>query len=319
MRFGQIKFTCGSEIVNIYCMGSKISVVINTLNEEQNIERAIRSVRWADEVVVCDMHSDDKTVELAKRLGVKVVYHERANYVEPARNFAVSQASGDWTLILDADEEISEVLASRLQEIAKSEDGVDFVEIPRKNIIFNKHVKASLWWPDYHPRFYRKEKVLWKKEIHSKPGTKGKGLILPAEENLAIIHHHYQSIGQFIERVNRYTTIQAEELVKTGYKFRWEDLFSKPLEEFLGRFFANRGFEDGLHGLALSLLQAFSFLVMYLKVWEKEKFTPQDIAFSEVKKLSQKSGKEINYWFKYGNLSSNSIKRLFQRIGNKVL
>src|SRR3990170_3911426 len=203
---------------------NKISAVINTLNEEKNLSRAMESVKWADEIVVCDMYSEDKTVEVAKKLGAKIVRHKRINYVEPARNFVISKASGPWILVLDADEEIPDSLAKRLQEFAKSKIKSDFVEIPRKNIIFNKWMKASMWWPDYQVRFFKKGSVVWGDKIHSKPDTRGQGLQLPAEEKWAITHQNYQTIGQFIERMNRYTSIEAEELTKEGYKFDWQDL-----------------------------------------------------------------------------------------------
>lgn len=298
-------------------MGGKISVVINTLNSEKDIERAIKSVDWADEVVVCDMYSDDKTAEIVKKLGAKVFFHKRTNYVEPARNFAISKSSNEWVLIVDADEEVTSDLASKLKEIASAQS-VDFVEIPRKNIIFGKWMKASMWWPDHNIRFFKKGSVKWSDEIHIPPQTTGTGLMIPDDEKYALIHYHYTSITQFIERMNRYTTIQAENLKEKGYEFKWRDLIEKPLSEFLGRFFANRGFDDGLHGLALGLLQAFSFLVMYLKIWEMEKFEQKEISLSELKEISKKAGGEINYWFKYGNLSSHPVKRFFQKIGNKV-
>lgn len=299
-------------------MDKKISVIINTLNEEENLSRVIKSVDWADEVVVCDMHSEDRTVEIAKKLGAKVVFHDKTRYVEPARNFAISKASNSWILILDADEEVPENLAGKLRELLEREIVISYVEIPRKNIIFGKWMKASFWWPDYHVRFFQKGKVIWSDKIHSKPKIEGEGMILPLEEQLAIIHHHYTSVFQFIERLNRYTDIQAKELKNEGYKFNWADLINKPLSEFLGRYFANRGFEDGLHGLALSFLQAFSFLVLYLKIWEMEKFSDHEIKLSAVKKVSKDAGKEINYWFKYTSLSSNSFKRFFQKVRNKV-
>lgn len=297
---------------------AKISVVINTLNEEKNIERAINSVKWADEILVCDMYSFDMTVEIAKKLGAKVVRHRRTGYVEPARNFAISKAAGDWILILDADEEIPARLSKRLQEIASKMEQIAYVEIPRKNFIFGKWMKASMWWPDINVRFFRKGAVTWKDEIHSKPDLDGEGLTLESEEDFAIAHHHYESITQFIQRLDRYTEIQAKELVGGGYKFSWQDLLTKPTNEFLSRFFANRGFEDGIHGLALSLLQAVSFLVMYLKVWEMEKFSEQNIDLNELKTISSKISYEINYWFKYGNLSRYPFKRFFQKIKNRL-
>ncbi len=297
---------------------SKISVVINTWNEEKNIERAIKSVKWADEVVVCDVYSDDRTIQLAKKLGAKVVYHKKTYYVEPARNFAISKTAGDWILILDADEEIPNSLANRLKEIALKTKQIGFVEIPRKNIIFGKWMKASMWWPDHNIRFFKKGSVEWGMEIHRPPKTQGEGIKLEEKEDYAIIHHHYDNINQFMERLNRYTSIQTNELVKNGYKFQWQDLIKKPLGEFLGRYFANRGFEDGLHGLALSLLQAFSFLVVYLKVWETEKFKEWKIGIEDLKEIKIKSSEEINYWFKYGNLSKNPFKKFFQKVKNRL-
>lgn len=296
---------------------NKISVVINTFNEEQHIERALNSVKWADEVVVCDMHSDDKTVQIAKRQGAKVIYHERLGYVEPARNRAIKEATGDWLLILDADEAVEPDLAEKLKSIAAT-DQADFVEIPRQNWIFGKWIKQSFWWPDYHIRFYKKGMVTWQDEIHSKPLTKGRKLTLEAVTGLSLNHLHYQNVEQFINRMNRYTSIQAADLDKTGYKFDWTDLISKPLSEFLSRFFAHRGYLDGAHGLGLGLLQAFSFVVVYLKVWQIQKFKEQSIDLVQLNQTAKKSGQELRYWLNLSQLSDNPVKRTWQKIQNRL-
>lgn len=272
---------------------AKISVVVNTWNEEKNIERCLKSVRWADEIVVVDMYSTDKTVEIAKKFGAEVYFHKFTSYVEPARNYAITKAQGDWVLILDADEEISEKLANKLKKIAK-EDKVDFLRIPRKNIIFGKWIKHSRWWPDYNIRFFKKGKVTWSEKIHSVPLTRGEGMDLDSKEINAIIHHHYQSISQYLERMNRYTEIQAKELINSNYQFAWQDLIKKPTGEFLSRFFAAEGYKDGLHDLVLALLQAFSELVKYLKIWEEQGFKEAKIKdfYQEVKKAN----KELHWW-----------------------
>lgn len=288
----------------------KVSVVINTFNEENNIEKAIKSVKWADEILICDMHSSDKTVEIAKKNGARVVYHQPQEFVELARNFAISKANGDWILVLDPDEEIGEQLAQRLQNLASKSKAYNFIEIPRKNIIFNKWIKNSGWWSDYQVRFFKKGSVEWKNTIHSKPNTTGVGLKMEAEEKYAIIHNNYKSVGEYIEKMNRYTKVQAEELVESGYKFKWQAIFEKPLSEFLSRYFANYGYKDGLHGLSLSLLQAFSFLVLYLKVWEKTKFVQQDIGISEFEDQSKKIGQDINFWIK--GLNKSGFKKIFK-------
>jgi glycosyltransferase involved in cell wall biosynthesis len=299
-------------------MKPPISVVVNTYNEEINIARCLKSVSFVDEIIVCDMHSSDKTVEIARKLGAKIYYHQKEGFVEPARNFAISKATNEWILVLDADEEISATLAEKLKEIITNKEDISYMEIPRKNIIFNKWMKASGWWPDYQVRFFKKGTVEWSDKIHSKPKTKGQELRLLANEDLAIIHHHYSSISQFVERMNRYTDIQAKQISDDGYRFKWQDLIIKPVDEFLSRFFANQGFEDGLHGLALGLLQGFSHLLVYLKIWELEKFTQQSIDLKSLKTLTDKKNKEIVYWYKYSILSQNPLKRIIQKAKNKL-
>lgn len=297
-------------------MGVKISVVINTFNEEVNIEKAIKSVSWADEILVCDMNSGDHTVEISKKLGAKIFNHKKMDYVEPARNYAISKATGDWILILDADERVPQSLAIRLQEIVGKTKQIDNVKLPRKNIIFGKWIKASMWWPDYQVRFFKAGKVTWRNEIHSKPDIKGESIDLEPEEKWALIHYNYNNLSQYFDRMNRYTDIEAKELISHGYKFCWQDIIQKPLSEFLSRFFANKGFEDGLHGLALSLLQAFSFLAVYLKVWEIEKFKPQGLNLEEMEIIKNKSGEELNYWLKKSRIRDNIFKTFLKKIKN---
>lgn len=297
-------------------MSKNISVVINTLNESDNLERALKSVYWANEVVVCDMGSNDNTRGKAKKLGAKVYIHKRLDFVEPARDFAISKATGDWILVLDPDEEIPEKLGQRLQQIESTMTEIDFVRLPRKNFIFNKWMQASGWWPDYNIRFFRKGKIKWSDKIHRPPQTLGLGIDLEPKEEWAIVHHHYNDVFEYLEKMIRYTKIQSEELYDSGYRFDWEDLIKKPLSEFLGRFFVSKGYQDGVHGLVLSLLQAFSFLVLYIRVWEKEKNKPGEISLKELKDLVDRSGQEIKYWLKSGSLSKNPFKRILEKIKN---
>ena len=274
----------------------KISVVINTLNEEANLPRALASITsLADEIVVVDMQSEDQTVELAKKAGAKVFSHKRVGYVEPARNFAIGKATGDFILVLDADEEIGSELSKKLKELSLKPKA-DYYRVPRKNINFGRWIKNSRWWPDYNIRFFKKGAVSWNELIHSVPMTVGKGLDLPAEERFAIVHHNYPTVSKYIERMNRYSDIQAGVLKETGYKFIWSDLISKPLAEFLSRFFSGEGYKDGVHGLALSLLQAFSEAAVYLKLWQLKDFPESTIGIKEFSEEVKKSEKEIKWW-----------------------
>lgn len=299
-------------------MNGKITAVINTFNEEKSIERVINSLGWVDEVIVCDMHSDDNTPVIAKKMGALVIFHKRVGYVEPARNFVISKASNEWILVIDADEEIPSSLADYIKDFVNKLSVSNYLEVPRKNIIFGKWMRASMWWPDYHIRFFRKGSVVWGNKIHSKPKVTGQGVKIPPEERWSIIHHHYNSLSQYLQRMIRYTDIQAKELRSEGYKFKWQDLIQKPLSEFLSRFFANRGFEDGLHGFSLSMLQAVSFFVLYLRMWEYEKFEEKEISLADLDVERNNAQKEIDYWFKYGSLPKNLLKRLVQKAKNKI-
>lgn len=292
----------------------KISAVINTYNEEKNIKRCLDSVKnFADEMVIVDMHSEDKTVEIAKGFGAKVFQHDHTRYVEPARNFALSKASGDWIFLIDADEELRNKLADQLKWIAV-EGEADYVEIPRKNIIFGKWIEHSRWWPDYLIRFFRKGQVTFSDKIHLPPIARGKSIKMePLEEN-SLIHYNFQSISQFIKRLNRYTDIQANEVSSNNYHFEWTDLIIKPVNEFFSRFFAGEGYKDGLHGLALSLLQAFSELVLYLKIWEKQGFKESKIeGFS---KVFEKSLADYYHWQQ--KITPNPLSKVRLKIKSKL-
>lgn len=277
-------------------MAGKISVVINTLNEASSLPRAIASVKdLASEIVVTDMESDDGTSEAAKSLGAKVFTHKRLSFVEPVRNFGIEKATGDWVLIMDPDEELTPRLLKEIKSIV-DKDKADYVRIPRKNIVFGKWLKHSRWWPDYNIRLFKKGAVSWNEVIHAAPMTVGKGIEVEADEDLAIIHHHYDSVEQYLERMNRYTTQQVKMKLAENYKFSWKDLLGKPVDEFLSRYFFGEGYKDGVHGLAVSLLQGFSELVLYLKLWQAEKFKDEEV--SVLKAVSEMGSKEkdLHFW-----------------------
>lgn len=299
---------------------AKISAVINTLNEAKKIGRCLASLKgFANEVIVVDMMSTDSTRDIAKKYGAKVFKHKRVGYVEPARNYAISKAKYDWIIILDADEEITEGLKSYLKKEIK-DTKYDYYRLPRKNIIFSKWMKHSGWWPDYNIRFFKKTNVSWGNEIHSIPLTVGQGTDLPAKEDFAIRHRHYSSVEEYITRMNKYTTIQAKELNKKGVEFKWRFVISKPVSEFLRRYFAENGYKDGLHGLTVCLLQTLSELVIYAKLWQKQKFRKvkidQENTYQELKKASD----EFVWWvYESKILTSNNIfKKLWLKTRRKL-
>lgn len=299
----------------------KISAVINTRNEAENINDCLNSVKFADEIVVVDMESTDQTKEIAKQFTDKIFDHPPVGYVEPARNFAINKAIGDWILIVDADERIPKSLANKLIDIVEKGEG-DFVRIPRKNMIFGQWIKHSRWWPDLNIRFFKKGSVEWQNEIHSIPVTYGTGINLPQEEEFAIIHYHYKSIDEFLERAIRYSKQQAKELVKADYKFEPSDLITKPISEFISRFFAGEGYKDGLHGLVLAFLQSFAVMLIYLRVWQEKEHKP--IHVGEMTPIWQKAFmdkfKELQYWYLTVLLQTekSKAKRLIYKVKRRL-
>lgn len=245
-----------------------ISLVVNAKNSEKIIERCLKSVRgMADEIVIVDDDSSDRTFEIAKRFTKTIYKHRSSGYVEPARNYAINKAKGDWIFILDTDEEITQDLKDELIRISHKKN-IDFVKIPRKNIIFNKWIKNSGWWPDYQIRFFRKDKVIWDNQIHSKPKTIGVAYAIPQDEKLSIIHHNYKDLGEYIWRMNVYTDIEAKQLIMENKKFTAANLLTYPAAEFIRRYFIWQGYKDGMYGLILAILQAFSFFIVQVKIWQ---------------------------------------------------
>ena len=277
-----------------------ITAIINTHNEERNIIRCLRSISpHVDEIVIVDAESTDKTRQLAKQYTKKIWEYPYKGYVEPARNFAIKKASEEWIILLDADEVMNEELGLKLRQLT-GQDVYTYYRIPRKNLIFGKWITHSGWWPDYQIRLFKKDSVTWNDEIHSIPITEGKGTDLPVNEQNALIHHHYTSIDQYIERLNRYTSQEARQLVEYGASFEWKNLIEKPTGEFLTSFIMWEGYRSEIHGLALSLLQAFSFLIVQLKVWEYHQFKETETKefMDESVNLIKKAHADILYWQK---------------------
>lgn len=298
-----------------------LSAVINTWNEEKNILKVINSAApFVDELIVCDMHSTDQTVALAKKAGARVWDHPYTSYVEPARNFAINKANGNWIILLDADETLPEHLGQKLKRLIEH-GGYDFYRIPRKNIIFNKWIRHSGWWPDYQIRLFKKGCVTWNEQIHSIPVTTGKGIDMRPDEANALVHNHYNNISQYLERMNRYTTEQAKEKIAEQYEFNWKNIIKKPGNEFLSRFFGWEGYKDGLHGLVLSLLQTFSSLVVELKIWEQQGFKePGEHNFLEKSfTLFNKFKSDLYYWyFSKKSLGAEGLSGIILKIRAKI-
>jgi glycosyltransferase involved in cell wall biosynthesis len=281
-----------------------ITAVILAKNEEKNLPQCLESVAWVDEVIVVDDQSTDKSVSLAKKAGAKV-YHRKLDDFALQRNFALSKVKTEWVLLIDPDESVPSKLKEEILQAKKLKDFAGFY-FPRKNIIFGQWIKHSGWSPDYQLHFFRMKKGKYVGKVHERVEVEGKVGYLKT----SLIHENFQSISQYLEKLIHYTQLEAEKQVKSGYQFSWSDLIQKPLDEFLRRFFAEKGYQDGIHGLALCLLQAFSELMVYLRVWEEEGFPtgPTKNVFSELEKAIG----QLQYWLV--KQSKNPIKKLLGKL-----
>ena len=294
-----------------------LSAVVNTKNCADSLERCLQSLSFADEIVIVDMHSDDDTVKIARQFTDKIFYHKDVGYVEPARNFAIDQAQGEWILVVDADEAIAPSLAAKIEELMANDDYESYF-IPRKNIIFKRWIKGAGWWPDYQMRLFKKGRVVWQDKIHSIPKIKGSSHRLPARDDCAIIHYHYQTIQQFIERMNRYTNqeakVETDQQGKTSFPSVSLRVFH---QEVFNRFFAQQGHQLDNHGLTLSYLQAFYQLLTQFKLWQQQDFTrcEQDEFQQQVRAEYRSFIKDLQYWLADWQVKNScGLKRLFWRL-----
>ena len=198
-----------------------LSVVINTKdaltgNDEHKFADTLKSIAFADEIIVVDMNSSDRTVEIAKKFTDKIYTFRDVGFVEPARNFAIRKASKEWVLIIDADEILPGTLKDRILQLTQGDATADVYYLPRKNLVFGTWFHSAGWWPDYQLRLFKKGAVVWSDKIHSVPKTKGNTDKLAPREDYAILHYNYQTVEQFIERLNRYTSHEARQRQEEG-------------------------------------------------------------------------------------------------------
>jgi glycosyltransferase involved in cell wall biosynthesis len=248
---------------------ARISAVINTFNEEQNIRQCLECLTWCDEIIIVDMYSEDNTIGIARDYTDKICYFNRSGYVEPARKYAMEQATGDWILLVDADELIPVALKELLIKTISDGD-TEVVHIPRKNFIMGEWIKHTGWWPDYQARFFRKGKVAFTDTIHA--GTrvleKAKQFHIPSRLAVGIEHFAYIDSEHFVTKLNRYTTIEAGQMFDQKKKFSLLRMFIAGIRGVQVRYVSEKGYRDGYRGLFLSLMMGFYGALTYMKLWE---------------------------------------------------
>jgi len=242
----------------------KISATIVTLNEERNIARAIASLTCADEIVVVDSGSSDRTREIAAELGARVVREPWRGYAAQ-KNFAASAAANEWILSIDADEELTPALSDEMAALKVTETGVDGYSMPRLARYLGRWIRHSGWYPDRKIRLYRRDRGAWQGEyVHESVQVKGTLVHLKGD----LLHYTCDSLAQHLNTLDRYTTLAAQALAASGKSIPLNRLAIDPPWTFFRSFIMQRGFLDGMHGFVIAGMAGFYTFMKYAKARE---------------------------------------------------
>ncbi len=242
---------------------SRISVFIITRNEEDSIRRCLESVKWADEIVVVDSFSKDKTLDICREYTDNVSQREFSDF-SSMKNCALSKASNKWVLGVDADEEVTPELRGEIENVLKRGAGnVSGFYVKRRSMIFGRWFEHCGTQNDYQMRFFVKNDAYYLQPVHEIVKIEGKTSQLSSE----LLHYTYKDIDSYIKRLDRYTAIEADSLKsKISRKRALLFLFAKPLFRFLDLYLLKQGFRDKTEGLFFSVFSGFYELIKYSKI-----------------------------------------------------
>ena len=239
----------------------KLSVTIITKNEEKNIARCLESVKWADEIIVLDTSSTDRTVEICRQFTDQVFCVDWHGYGKQ-KNLCAGRTSNNWVLNIDSDEEISSEGAEEIQAVLRGDSKYTVYQFPRKNFFAQRWVSYGGWYPDQTSRLYDKTQVSFtESQVHEK---------LVPNENVgslknAILHYSYSGMGDYIDRQNHYSTLYASEKIGRGFRPGWSHLILRPPLAFFKNYIVRQGFRDGFLGFFLAISFAFYTFLKYAK------------------------------------------------------
>jgi glycosyltransferase involved in cell wall biosynthesis len=259
-----------------------LSVAIITCNEELNLARTLASVAFADEIVIVDSGSTDRTVEIAESFSARVFHQDWPGF-SAQKNFAIRQCKGDWILSLDADEELSPQLQTQIRTLLPSNPPADAYFIKRRNLFLNRWIKYGGYYPDPKLRLFRRTAANFAATAHFEERPVHETMIFDGEAaslDYPLIHHAYPSLSGYIEHMDRYSTLGAELLVAAGRTsnswpaFYW-NVFFVPNLTFLWNYGFRLGFLDGREGLLLHLYHSAYVSWKYAKAWRVRQKTLQ--------------------------------------------
>jgi len=243
----------------------KLSVIVITRNEERNLADCLKSTNGADEIVVVDSASQDKTTEIAHQFTQKVYVRPWDGYAA-AKNFALQQCTGDWVLWIDADERLTKELANEIQEIVQMKVSPFIAyEFPRKAYFLGRWIRHSGWYPGYVVRLFQRSAGSFSdSRVHEFLQIEGKIGRLRSD----LLHYTDPNLWHYFDKFNRYTSLAAEGLAESGSRFSLVQLIVRPVWVFIRMYVIKRGFLDGVEGFVLSVLSGCYVFTKYAKLWE---------------------------------------------------
>ena len=245
-------------------MDGKLTVLIPAKDEEQNIRACLESAReLADELLVADSGSSDATMDIAREFGARIIEREYINSAN-MKNWAIPQAAHEWVMILDADERITPELANSIRAAVREPNAEAFT-MQRRSFIFGQAIRFCGWQRDVLVRLFRRDTCKYDdRRVHAK-------VIVPSGKTRrlhgALLHYTYRDFGQFMAKLDRYTTWSAQDLFERGRRATATRLLGKPIARFLKQYVVQQGFRDGIAGLMLCGLSATSVFLRYAKLW----------------------------------------------------
>jgi glycosyltransferase involved in cell wall biosynthesis len=245
-----------------------VSAVLIALDEEARIERALRSVAFCDEVLVVDAGSSDRTREIAAACGARVIVNAPFPGFTEQRRLATAEARHDWVLAVDADEEVGEELGAELRGLLGGEPACAAYAMPRVAFYLGSFVRATDWYPDPQVRLFDRRRAGWEGgRVHESVKTAGEVGRLRGE----LLHRPYAGVSDHLRRIDRYTSLWAEDAWERGVRATWFRLWATPAWNLFRNYALRGGFRLGRAGLAISLLNALYTFLKFAKLLERER------------------------------------------------
>ncbi|MCQ9208911.1 MAG: glycosyltransferase family 2 protein [Omnitrophica bacterium] len=244
-----------------------LSVVIIAKNEEVNIKDCLESVKWANEIIVVDDGSQDKTVEIAQGYTDRI-FQKKMDIEGRHRNWAYSQARNSWVLSLDADERVTPKLKEEISKTIADPGEFKGFAIPRKNYIGNYWLRYGGWYPSAQFKLFKKEDFRWEEvEVHPRALLDGAWGKLTGD----IIHYSYKDFEDFLNKMNKQTTLEAVKWLKDKRRMGLTRALRRSLDRFLRSYLRKKAYKDGFTGFMASIFAGFYQILSYAKYWELTK------------------------------------------------